>query len=366
MIFSFTEKLFLDKNLVKVVYGVAGRGKSSIINNFFQTNNISYIWATSTNKLKRDAKERYGCEALTVCSTLFTSEDGRFYINEKEPDCKTIVIDEILQTSKKTFDWVRHHVGKYNIIILTDVQQMIATNDSFDLSFLELFFTFLREPFVISDEGKTTKRARDIKTKKKIEDLYTASGDVIGIFSTDLRSGIFPVIRYADMEYNTHDVYITHLNESEDFIYRDKSFASQSFTPDELIPKGTIASKPPKDPSKYPILSQWQAERQNVRAYYQLANMSSCTRYQGSEVTTKQKLYYIVTPDSVVTNREWYTVVSRCWSIDSIVIVIIDRVKKEQIKSFNGKVVKNIMVLSILSGDIKHEESKDNYGQLAR
>lgn len=125
MIFSFTEEQFLNPNLVKVVYGVAGRGKSSIINDFFRSHNIPYLWTTSTNKLKRDAIERYGCEASTVCSALFTSENGQFYLEEKEPDCRTIIIDEILQTSPKVLEWVRHHVGKYNIIILTDMKQML-------------------------------------------------------------------------------------------------------------------------------------------------------------------------------------------------------------------------------------------------
>lgn len=125
MIFSFTEEQFLDPNLVKVVYGVAGRGKSSIINDFFRSHNIPYLWTTSTNKLKRDAIERYGCEASTVCSALFTSENGQFYLEEKDPDCKTIIIDEILQTSPKVLKWIENHVGRYNIIVLTDMKQML-------------------------------------------------------------------------------------------------------------------------------------------------------------------------------------------------------------------------------------------------
>lgn len=125
MIFSFTEQQFLDPNLVKVVYGVAGRGKSSIINDFFRSHNIPYLWTTSTNKLKRDAIERYGCEASTVCSALFTSENGQFYLEEKDPDCRTIIIDEILQTSPKVLKWIENHVGRYNIIVLTDMKQML-------------------------------------------------------------------------------------------------------------------------------------------------------------------------------------------------------------------------------------------------
>jgi len=125
MIFSFTEDQFLNPNLVKVIYGVAGRGKSSIINDFFRSHNIPYLWTTSTNKLKRDAIERYGCEASTVCSALFTSENGQFYLEEKEPECRTIIIDEILQTSPKVLKWIENHVGRYNIIVLTDMKQML-------------------------------------------------------------------------------------------------------------------------------------------------------------------------------------------------------------------------------------------------
>lgn len=126
MIFSFTEQQFLDPDTVKIIYGVAGRGKSSQVVDFFQKRNIPFLWTTSTNKLKRDAKDRYNCDASTVCSALFTSENGCFYLDEKNPDCKTIIIDEILQTSPKVLEWIKHHKGTYNIIVLTDIKQMLA------------------------------------------------------------------------------------------------------------------------------------------------------------------------------------------------------------------------------------------------
>lgn len=225
------------------------------------------------------------------------------------------------------------------------------------MSFSKLFNDFLNEPFVISDEGMETKRADDDETKAKIEALYATSNDKYGEFNRDAASGRFTIIKYEDMQFTTKDVYITHLNETEDFIYRNKSFATSSFPDELLIPKGSIASKPPKDPSKYPVMSQSQAEKTRSRAYYQLSNIGSCTRYQGSEVKANQKLYYIVTPDSKVTNREWYTVVSRCHKLDSIVIVLIDRHKAEPIKEFNGKKVKQIMTLSITEGDLTNEQA---------
>lgn len=347
MIFSFTDADFLDSKKVKVVYGVAGRGKSSVINNFLQSNSIAYTWTTSTNKLKRDAAERYGCEAKTVCSALFTSDAGRFYIDEKDPDAKTIIIDEILQTSVKVLDWIRHHKDVYNIIVLTDTHQMLAVDNNKN-SFLKAFNDFLKEPFVISDEGTETQRARDAETKATIEYLYTQSDERSTEFVKALKSHRYNVIRYEDMQFSTNDIYITHLNETEDMLYRDKNFAGTAFAESDLVAKGSIASRPPKDFTKYPILSQLQAERLKSQAYYQLKNVGSCTRYQGSECTTSQTLYYIITPDSRVTNREWYTVVSRCWSIDSITIVVADKEVKTKLSNFAGKKVKDMRTLVIL------------------
>lgn len=213
--------------------------------------------------------------------------------------------------------------------------------------FAELFNEFMEEPFVLLDEGTETKRARDAETKAKIEALYEKSNDGYGEFDRDIESGLFNIIPYEEMEYTTRDIYITHLNETEDILYRDKKLADGAFNTDDLIPKGGIASKPPKDPSKYPILSQLQAEKTRARSYYQLKNIGSCTRYQGSECTDTQTLYYIITQRSRITNREWYTVVSRCWKLSSIVIVLADS-KKEPLKEFRGKKIKEVKTLVVI------------------
>lgn len=349
-IFSFTEKDFLDPDKVKIVYGVAGRGKSSKIIGYLKSNNIPFLWTTSTNKLKRDAQERYDCEASTVASALFHNEHCKFYVSEKDPECKTIIIDEILQTSPKVLDWIRNHRGRYNIIVMTDIKQMLAQGN--EKTFLSKFQELLDEPFSLSDEGTQTKRAThddvtDFETKEKIEYLYTKSNNGFGEFTKDKDSGIFDIINYEEMPFNTNDIYITHLNATEDKLYRDFKLAETIIDPEVLIPKGGIASKPPKDPSKYPILSQNQAEKTRARSYYQLKNIGSCTRYQGSECTDKQKLYYIITPNSKVTNREWYTVVSRCWKLSSIVIVIATD-QKAKPKTFKGKKIKDVMTLVII------------------
>lgn len=228
------------------------------------------------------------------------------------------------------------------------------------MRFIESFKAMLDEPWVIKDEGKDTKRARDAETKAKIEELYELSDDSFGEFERDLESGKFEMISYDEMEFSTNDIYITHLNVTEDFLYRDKSFATGSFSQDDLIPKGSIASRPPKDYTRYPILSQLQAQKLDSRAYYQLANVGSCTRYQGSECRTDQKLYYLITHNSRITNREWYTVVSRCWSLSSIVIVIVPEKSHEKITSFGGKKVKPTSILTVFEKENEDEENIPN------
>ena len=346
MIFSFSDSDFLDATKVKVIHGVAGRGKSSIVNNFLKQNNINFLWTTSTNKLKRDAQERYNCEAATVCSALFKNENGRFYCEEKTINKHTVIIDEILQTSIKVLDWIEHNKNIVNIIIMTDTHQMLSVDNN-SSEFLRRFNELMNKPYVIVDEGFETKRARDKETKDKIESLYKTSNDDSTEFLKDVTTNRFDIIKYEDMTFSTNDVYITHLNETEEMLYRDKKLSTMFFNDDELICKGSIASKPPKDLNKYPILSQLQAERMKSQAYLQLANIGSITRYQGSEVTDKQKLYYIITLDSRITNREWYTVVSRCWTLDSIVIVIANRQTKEKLKTFNNRKIKDVRTLVI-------------------
>lgn len=357
MIFSFTDADFVNPQFVKCIYGVAGRGKSSVVVDYLKTNDIPFLWSTSTNKLKRDAMERYNINAATTCSALFRSENGMFYIDEKTPDVKTIVIDEILQTSVKVIDWIENHVGEYNIICLTDMKQMLAKGVGREKNLLQKFCEMLQKSYVITDEDTSTKRARDQETKDKIEELYSLPGNGCDAFLRDLKSKRFPVIMYEDMEFNTHDVFITHKNTTEDFLYRDKHLSRGTYNADELIPKGSLASKPPKDYTRHPIMSQRQAEIARATAYYQLANVGSCTRYQGSECDATKKLYYIITPTSKITNREWYTVVSRCWLLDSIVIVVYNDLENRPMTTFRGRKIKDQKILTIWKGEAAHEST---------
>lgn len=348
-LFTLTPEQVLDKNFIKIIHGTAGIAKSSKTINFLLFYSVCFLWTTSTNKLKRDAIDRYGVNAATTCSALFLNHDGRFYQDYKEPEgVDTVIIDEVLQTHPRVIDWAIEHVGKYNIIIMTDRKQMLVKQKKHDRQLLKAFEDLRQSPIVIEYEGRETLRARDTETKNEIERLYTVNSNGSDEFVKALQSHRHPVITYDQLGFCTKDVYITHTNASEDKLYKDHHLSTGVYNTDDLIPKGSIANKAPVDGTNYPILSQLQAEKSSVRGYYQLSNIGSATRYQGSEVTTDQKLYYIITPDAVVSNREWYTVVSRCWSLSSIIIVV-DIERKQRLTTFRGKTIKDTKTL-ILTG----------------
>ena len=343
MLYTITDQQAQDANLVKVIHGVAGRGKSSKVIDYYNKTGAKYIWATSTNKLKRDASNRYGVKAMTVCSALFNNEDGHFYKMPKDTiDADTVIIDEILQTDPRVIDWITDNRGKYNIIVMTDAHQMLTPGAG--TSLLRKFTTLTKQPYTITDEGTSTLRARDNETKNEIERLYQSAGDATNEFPAAIASKRYPVILYDDLTYNDNDIYITHTNDIEEALYIDHNLSAGTYTDDQLIPKGSIANRPPKDPSRYPIIPQNEAEKRKNGGYYQLANIGSATRYQGSEVTQSQKLYYIINPDAVVTNREWYTVLSRCHSINSIIIVV-KQPAPQPITTYRGKPIREAGVL---------------------
>ena len=348
-IFSIDETDFFNPNFVKVIHGVAGRGKSSVVVAKLQKRGRNFTWTTSTNKLKRDASERYGIDAKTVCAGLFENRDGRFYLDFKDPQTEIVVIDEILQTSPRVIDWIREYVGKTNIIILTDKKQML-TKEKGKRNLLREFEELLQESYIITDEDKSTKRARTQETKAMIEYLYNCDGVMRDEFPKAIQSGRFQIVKYEDVSYNENDVFIFHKNAIEDKFYRDQQLSSRPVD-DMCIPKGSIANNPPASSTRIPIMSQLQYERTRAKAYYQMKNVGSPTRYQGSECDDTKKLYYFIDMYSRVSNREWYTVVSRCWDISSIVIVV-DYTSESYMKEFRGKKIKDFRTLNIMEGDI--------------
>lgn len=333
--FNIADSDFLN-NGIKIIDGIAGAAKSSKTDAFFRDQNISYSRFTSTNRLSRDAQDRYNMEVKTIAAGLFINRGTFFYAEEKDPPAKNIVIDEILQASPKAITWCINHADKANIILTTDSRQMLSPEN--EEGMLRAFEHLKSDPNVIYENVTETLRARTAETKALYEELYEMAAEPISYNVNHLIKKFDNIMDYKDLEYNTSDAYITHDNITEDFLYRDKEFCSSPFI--DLIPKGFLSSRPPKDLTKYPVLSQLQAERKKVKSYTQVMNVGSPVRFQGSEVDSSKKLFYLVQPNSVISARELYTVITRMWNIDSFNIVICDTPKEYKLHTFNGLPVK--------------------------
>lgn len=343
--FGLTDTQLLQ-NGIKIIDGIAGGGKSSKIDDFFRTHNIPYTRLTSTNRLSRDASIRYNMDVKTIAAGLFTNKGNHFYVDEKDAPSQHIVIDEILQADPKAIEWCIHHADTNNIIITTDSKQLLSPENEDKM--IEAFTKLRMMKDVIYVNITQTLRARDNKTLKIYNELYGKADLPIMFDVKNLTSTFKNVIYYEDMEYSINDAYITHDNLTEDFLYKDKEFVNNPYL--DLIPKGCIASKPPKDLRTYPLLSQDEAKRTHAKSYTQVMNVGTPVRFQGSEVMSDQKLYFMVQPDSVVSSRELYTVVTRMWSIDSFVIVLVNTPKPYVLNEFFGLPVKTHRFLTIDDG----------------
>ena len=327
--FNIKRKDFLDPSKIKIIDGIAGAAKSSHLHKIFTAEKIPYARYTSTNKLKKDAERRYGCRCETIAGGLFHTENGEFFKAEKDECPHDIVIDEFMQTEKKVFTWVNNHVGAHNIIMCTDTCQMLSPYNG-DLM-AEAYEDFIKQDNVIVIHLDTTYRARDKETEEYYNDCYRAVRTGLQKYPAFKKS--HPPISFEQVEYNYNDVYITHTNEIERKLFNEWGVSSDYLAP--LIPKGSISRKEPKDSGKYPIIPQAAATGYQG-GYWQPEHIGTPTRYQGSEVTENQKLYFFVERNSRVEPREWYTVISRCYRISSLQIVYVDVEKSKPLKEFNG------------------------------
>lgn len=331
------------KNGIKIIDGIAGAGKSSMIDKFFRDQNISYSRLTSTNRLRRDAMDRYNMPVKTIAAGMFVNHGMHFYAEEKEPMSQYMVIDEILQADPKAIEWCINHANDTDIIITTDSKQLMSPENEDRMK--EAFAKLCRMPDVIYKNLTTTLRARDEKTRQIYNKFYGIA-DTEMTFDLESLIDTFPnVIEYKDMVYSPSDAYITHDNLTEDYMYKDQNFTSNPLL--DLVPKGCLSSNPPKDLSKYPVLSQLEANKTKARSYTQVMNVGSAVRFQGSEVTDDQKLYFIVQPGSKISARELYTVLTRMWNINSFIIVVIETPSPYVLKTFNGLPVKTHKYLTV-------------------
>lgn len=350
--FKISDEDFLNKNKIKVFDGIAGSAKSSNVDKIFKAYDLEYLRCTSTNKLKRDAEARYGGHNDTIAGALFTTEDGLFFQNQKETELTNVVIDEVLQTDSRVFKWCDNHVGINNIIICTDTEQLLSPGCGEYM--LERFREFVKQDDVIYVKLDKTYRPRNYETELYFNKCYKAVSN--NLFAED--KGRFKIINFEDMPYNHNDVYICHTNDIEEYLYNEFDIYNDYSA--DLIQKGCISRKNIKTESKYPILPQNKVSSK-IHSYLQPSNVASATRYQGSEVTEMQRLYFLVEPYSKVDNREWYTVVSRCYNINSLTIVVCRLPHVANMKKYFNKPIKDYKTFALTDENAELDELiKDN------
>lgn len=327
------QDIIKNKNIIKVLDGIAGSAKSSMVHKEFSEH--GYQRFTSTVKLMKDAVARFNCPCNTIAGGLFTTEKGKFFVGERTVESDTVVIDEILQTNKRVLEWINNNVGNYNIIICTDSRQMLPPEIGNE--FIRSFKDFCKQDNVCYINLTKTYRARNSQTEELFNLLYEyVENDERNMFNYLKEE--FKTIEYKDMPFNINSVYLTHTNDIEEFLYRDKDIIHNTNL--EFIAKGCIAKRDNVNYENYPILCQNQATKRKITNYLQASNIGTVTRYQGSEVKDKQKCYFLIEENSRVCNREFYTALTRCWNKDSFIIVICKNVKDEKLTTFRGKPIK--------------------------
>lgn len=354
-----TKNLF-NPNIVKVLDGIAGSGKSSKLDAIFKNAGVSYYRFTSTNKLKRDALERYGGHADTIAGGLFNTEEGKFFASQKEITAGAIVvIDEILQTDRRVLEWIKDNKGYCNIFVLTDTHQMLAPQHGG--SFLEAFERFKHSDFVEIIDMTETLRARDEQTKAIYNACYKSVADNASLYYHMAKT--IPHVSFDSLTYDAEAVYITHSNADEKALYNAFGL-SENYSLD-LIPKGSIARKPPKSPDKYPIIPQADVTAR-LYGYYQVANVGTPTRYQGSECKSGHTLYYLVQQGARVEAREWYTVVTRAYRFCDIVIVDMPKQTHVELKKYFACPVKRTEWVEIEDAELSEKLKAENKPRIER
>lgn len=346
---EINEQLLQTGRNIKILDGIAGSAKTSSTVYMLQKAGIPYCHITSTNRLKKDIERRFSHIAYTAAGGMFTTtNEGGFYNMERDIPEQVIIIDEILQTSPRVYDWINDHPEK-RFIICTDCKQMTTPQMGQrmirDLRRLDADYYTLNYSY----------RPVNDATREKYNEAYAANSDGINLFGRLLQCTNEQYIN--DVQYSPHDVYICHSNACEKMLY-DMYDLRRAYGED-LIPKGSIASKNPGRKETYPILPQADvSDKSTSRGYWQLSNIGSVLRYQGSEVQQGQRLYYIVEPGSRPSNREIYTMLTRAKDIADITIVWAKPQTDINITSFLGKPIykDSLLFLDKGSEDYNKEE----------
>lgn len=318
MIFGIGEEDFFNRNYVKIIDGIAGAGKSTAIENYLEQHNKSFVMASFSNALKFAAEDKFGCNVDTICGLCFVNTPYPRTAEKEVTEYNTVVLDEVLLDGIDCINWIRHNVGKVNIIALTDSHQMLSVENSGNV--ISAFDKLCKLKSTIYVNLTETRRARDEETKTFYNKLYGVESNQLFNLkgATDLLE--CDVINFDDIIFDPANTYICHSNKIEHEVYKRYDISSNRSI--ALIPKNHISRKRNVDMSKYPICDQITATAKHIDSYLQAANIATPTRFQGKEVNKDNDCYFIVESDSLFTGRELYTVGTRCQNKCSIHIVV--------------------------------------------
>lgn len=320
MVFGISDELFLDKHKLKLINGPGGSAKSSQSVSNLKKLGEKFCMLSFSNALKFAASDRFGCDTDTICGLCFVNTPYPRYEEKPISEFSTVILDEILLDGAECLKWIRHNVGKVNIIALTDSHQMLNAENSEYV--LKEFDKISKLKSTIYVELTESYRPRNDETKKLYDELYQLNSRQL--FSIDMVQKIFncDIISIDDVDFNNQNAYICHSNRIEHEIY--KRYDLSSNRGNNLIPKNHISRNRTVDFNRYPICDQLTATEKKIGAYLQHANVGTPTRYQGREIEVGDQCYFIVEPSSMFTGREIYTVGTRCKDMKSLHIVLMN------------------------------------------
>ena len=341
--FGIDDNDLMDQNKIKVLNGIAGSGKSTSTVNELRRLGSTFCLASFSNALKFAASDKFGCPTETICGLEFVNTP---FPRSGEKDIEgfdTVVNDEILLDGVECIEWMINHVGKVNIIALTDSRQMLNADNG--KAALRKFEELINRDDVVYVEIDQTKRARDAETKRVYKKLYGLESNAI--LDVDKAAEILKcdVVEFKSVSYCINNTYLCHSNAIEHEIYKRYKLSDRKDIP--LIPKNHISRLREFDVDKYPICDQITADTKKVCAYLQAANVATPTRFQGKEVEVGDECYFVVKKDDLFTGREIYTVGTRCQSIKSLHIAVIDIEDYKDPDSIYGRKICQAKRLSI-------------------
>lgn len=345
--FGISDSDLIAKDKIKIVNGIAGSGKSTETVNTLRRLNQKFCLASFSNALKFAAYDKFNCDVDTICGLAFTNTPYPRAAEKDVDNYDTVILDEILLDGVECLNWIRHHVGKVNIIALTDSRQMLNADDS--RAVLREFNRMTKQKDVIYVDVDVTRRARDKETEELYSKLYNTDSNKL--FTVEEVKELYgcDVVNIRDIDYNPKNAYICHSNMIEHEIYKMYDIANRADV--NVIPKNHISRNRKADRSKYPVCDQLTAEDKKINAYFQADDIGSATRYQGREVDKNDECYFILKQGDIITGREAYTVLTRCQSVKSMHIAMIDIAEKHDLTSILGIPVVKVKTLNIDTDD---------------